>query len=30
MIADTLTALGIYCAAMVALGVVAHYLSWDR
>jgi hypothetical protein len=30
MIADTLTAIGIFCAALVALGVVAYYLSWDR
>jgi hypothetical protein len=30
MIADTLTALGIYSAAMATLGVTAYYLRWDR
>jgi hypothetical protein len=30
MIADTLTALAIYCAVMAVLGVAAYYLRWDR
>jgi hypothetical protein len=30
MIADILTALGIYFGVMVVLGGVAYYLRWDR
>ena len=30
MIADTLTAIGIYLGVMVVLGGVAYYLRWDR
>lgn len=30
MIADTLTAVGIYGGCMCVLGVCAYYLRWDR
>jgi hypothetical protein len=30
MIADTVTAFGIYCAVMAVLGGLAYYLRWDR
>jgi hypothetical protein len=30
MIADTLTALAIYCGVMAVLAGVAFYLGWDR
>lgn len=30
MIADTLTAVGIYLAVMCVLGVCCYYLRWDR
>jgi hypothetical protein len=30
MIADTLTALGIYCGVMATIGAAAFYLRWDQ